>query len=330
MNLGGLHLADEAPEGLRIGLAVHDKIRGKLHRPGRPLAVAARHAEGPVHEIAESVTELCIVTEQETLLAEVGVAPHHGVAHQVVAERRGSVGPGQRGGIDHVAGALADLLPAQAPEPVHQEMRHGRVGKAHRVQHAGPVDAVGGNQDVLADHVMVAGPALFKQLLLSAAVTGEADVVDQRVEPDVGDEAGIERQLDSPGEAALGSRDAEVACDLGGRVPEFRLAEVGGDEILPGLEETGQPFRALREPEIPVLLVQQDDFAPLGSKLTVGPAFLVGEELLLAHAVVAAVGRLVEPVALLEVGEDALDRLLVQGRRRGGPAIVGNPERFPE
>ena len=177
---------------------------------------------------------------------------------------------------------------------------------------------------------MVAGPALFKQLLPGAAIAGEADVVDQRVEPDIGDEAGIERQLDSPGEAALGSRDAEVACDLGGSVPEFRLAEIGSDEILPGLEETGQPLRALGEPKIPVLLVQQDDFAPLGSELAVGPAFLVGEELLLAHAVVAAVGGLVEPVTLLEVGEDALDRLLVQGRGRGGPAIVGNPERLPE
>ena len=306
------------------------KIGGKLHRLRRSLAVAAGHAEGSVDEIAEAVAEFRVVTEEESLLAEVGIAPHHGVAHQVVAERRGAVGLGEQRRIDDVAGALTDLLAAQTPESVHQEMRHRLVGESHRVQHAGPVDAVGRDQDVLADDVMVTRPALFKERLIRATVAREADVVDQRVEPDIGHVAGIKRDLDAPLEAALRTGDAEIAGDLRGGVLQLRLAEVGSDEILPGFEEHVEPLGALREAEVPVLLVEHDHLAPLGAELAVGPTLLVGEELLLTHAVVAAVGRLVEPVALLKVGQDFLHHLLVERRGGGGPGVVGNTERLPE
>jgi hypothetical protein len=45
-------------------------------------------------------------------------------------------------------------------------------------------------------------------------VAGEANIVHQGVEPNVGDEVGIEGELDAPGEARLRAGDAKVALEF--------------------------------------------------------------------------------------------------------------------
>ena len=62
-------------------------------------------------------------------------------------------------------------------------------------------------------------------------VADEADVVHQRVEPDVGDVVGIEGQLDAPAEARFRARDAEVAAQFLDGVEQLGLAEVGHDAV---------------------------------------------------------------------------------------------------
>ena len=164
-----------------------------------------RHAERTVDQIAEPVAQFRIVTQEKALLAEIGVATHDGIPHEVITKRCGSVERRKHGGIDDVSGALAHLFPAKAPESVHQKMRHPIIGKSHGMQHAGPVDTVCGNEDVLADDMMVAGPALFKVSVGLLSVAGKADVIDQCIEPDIGDKTRVERQFYTPGQATLGA-----------------------------------------------------------------------------------------------------------------------------
>ena len=54
------------------------------------------------------------------------------------------------------------------------------------------------------------------------------------------------------------------------------------------VDEIEQPLFVLGEAEVVVLLVALLDLAPLGAEFAVGAALLVGEELLLPHAVEAA------------------------------------------
>jgi hypothetical protein len=47
--------------------------------------------------------------------------------------------------------------------------------------------------------MMVAGPALFKVSGGLLSVAGKADVIDQCIEPDIGDKTRVERQFYPPG-----------------------------------------------------------------------------------------------------------------------------------
>lgn len=69
------------------------------------------------------------------------------------------------------------------------------------MEHGGPVDAVGRDEDVFADDFAGCGPE-FGEVREAAAffgeVAGEGDVVDEGVEPDVGHEFRVEGQFDAP------------------------------------------------------------------------------------------------------------------------------------
>jgi hypothetical protein len=108
------------------------------------------------------------------------------------------------------------------------------------------------------------------------------------------------------------------------------MPEIGRDKIRMGIEKPSEPIRAPGKAEVPVLLLKMDNLTPLRPELAVWTALLVGEELFLPDAVVAAVGRLVEPVAFLEVGQDTPDGFLVERGRGGRPAVIGDAQRLPE
>jgi hypothetical protein len=129
---------------------------------------------------------------------------------------------------------------------VHEQPGDFFIREAEGVEHDGPVNAVRGHEDILADDVGVGGPEVLETRQAVAAigkVTGKGDVVDERVKPDVGDVAGIEGQLDAPGEPLLGTGDREVAGELAHGVEEFRVAEAGEDELRVGLDEARSQSR---------------------------------------------------------------------------------------
>ena len=121
--------------------------------------------------------------------------------------------------------------------------------------------------------------------------------------------------------------DAEVGDD-----ERIFLGAAFGDEIEEPLLRvpTGQAGRGvLGEAEVEVLLVALLDHAPLGAELPVGAALFVGEELLLPHAVKAALRLLVKPAALpgrrvfvvpklLQIGAHTFLVERVGGRRPAG------------
>src|SRR5207253_1224697 len=111
---------------------------------------------------------------------------------------------------------------------------------------------------------------------------------------------------------------------------------VGNDErmffLAPLFDEIDQPLLAIEQAEVKVLLLAKLDLAPLWTELAVGAAFFVSEKLFLAHAVVAALLRFVEPAALAcrrvfvvpEALENLLHARLVQRIGRGGPGVVAH------
>ena len=93
-----------------------------------------------------------------------------------------------------------------------------------------------------------------------------------------------------------------------------------------------------REPEVVVLFLTKLDLTPLGTELSVRPTLLVGQELFLTHAVVAAAFALVDPAAFT-IGwvlfvpqplQDGTNAILVA--RVGGlhPSTVIHLQLFPQ
>jgi hypothetical protein len=90
-----------------------------------------------------------------------------------------------------------------------------------------------------------------------------------------------------------------------------------------------QPRHMLTQFEVVVLLCALLDFPPFRAKLTVLAAFLIGEELLLAHTVIACVCRLVDLILIKELLKDGLNDRLVLRVRRCCPAIEFQAEQRP-
>ena len=91
-----------------------------------------------------------------------------------------------------------------------------------------------------------------------------------------------------------------------------------------------QPGAVFGEPEIPILFLDKHDLAPLGSELALRVAFLVGQKLLLPHAVVPAVPGLVEVALVVQLLEHGLNRGDVARIGRLRPAVVGDAQLFPQ
>lgn len=170
------------------------------------VAEALGHVDGPVEEVAEVVCELGVEDHDEAFDVEVAVLAGADVAAEVVAEGFGSELVGEFVGVDDVAEGFRHFIAADVPESVDEDGGHVARFEAHGVKHAGPVDGVGGDEDVFADDLEVGGPQAVELGEFGAfgfPVSGEGDVVDEGIEPDVGDEVGVEGKGDAPGEAVL-------------------------------------------------------------------------------------------------------------------------------
>src|SRR5207244_4734570 len=113
-------------------------------------------------------------------------------------------------------------------------------------------------------------------------VAGEADVVREGVEPDVGDELVVERQLDSPIESRFWSRDAKITAQLLDRIAQFGLPKIGNDGGFAIVDVAEQPVFVPAQFEIVIFFLAELDLSPLGPELAIRAAFFVGEKLFLA------------------------------------------------
>ena len=79
-----------------------------------------------------------------------------------------------------------------------------------RHQHGGPVDGMGG-ENVFPNEMNISRPKVMANRFLTRQIFQRRNVIDQRVEPDVGDVVRIEGEFDAPGKSGFWSGDRQVA-----------------------------------------------------------------------------------------------------------------------
>ncbi len=184
-------------------------------------------------------------------------------------------------------------------------------------------------ENVFADELVRGGPPLVEFGVVAFVADG-GDVVEQRVEPDVGDELLVERQLDAPREARFRPRDAEVLQLFGFEEAEgFVGAEVGLDELRMGFDVVDEPLLIFAHAEEVVGLDDSVDFAPALRAVAVDEVFF-GEEALAADAVPAFVFCAVDFVAVVEILQHFLNDDFVTLFGGADEIVVGDFETLPQ
>ena len=178
-------------------------------------------------------------------------------------------------------------------------------GEAGRFEHGGPKHPVGFD-DVLADEVVGRRPVTIHQILGFQRRV----VVDERVEPDVGDVLLVPGQGDSPGHAAARAADREVADRLAQHRQHLVSVALGADEVGVVLDVFPQPR--------PILLHAEEvvGFAAVFGQLVAVGAFAVdqlflGHEAFGAHAVEPGILAVEDVVVVVDVLQDLADDHLV-------------------
>ena len=170
----------------------------------------------------------------------------------------------------------------------------------------------------LAIRCRTCGPVALAQVLAGPRIRQRAEVVDQRVDPDVDDLVLIPRNRDTP--RLSGSAEAEVLEPALDEAPRLVSAEVGQDEVRPLVVELQQRLLVAREPEEVVLLLDPlRDGAVLGT-LPVHELVLVLERLA-ADAVETRVGVLVDVAVVVDPLDELLDESLVALIRRADEEV---------
>ena len=152
-------------------------------------------------------------------LGDLAIAASH-VAGEEEANGRGAIAVDQFEGIDDIAGGLGHLVSAGA-EPVGMDRDAPWQGLSQRHQNARPVNGVG-LDDVLADQMLGLRPP---RLVSGFGPVQVGQVVDQGVEPDIGDVVVIKWQWHAQGDTRPRSRDAEIVE----RLAQKRADGVGVD-----------------------------------------------------------------------------------------------------
>ena len=194
------------------------------------------------------------------------------------------------------------------------------------LQHGRPVHRVRG-QDVLADQVMAGRPVAAGFDFRHLAV--HRHVVDQRVEPDVGDVLVVEGQGHAPGKAFLGARDAQVAQRLFQESQDFVFARLRPHESWIRIDVFDQPILVLAHFEKVIGLADLPDRAA-AFRAVAFLQILFGEEAFAGRAVPALVGVAVDFTAIEEVLQDFLHHTRVPFFRRADEVGIGNIEPRPQ
>src|SRR5438552_10177830 len=153
------------------------------------------------------------------------------------------------------------------------------------------------------------GPELLAQVLARACVRERAQVVDQRVDPDVDHLLGVPRNRHAPGLAR--AAEAEISEAARDEAAGLVVAEVWEHEVGPLVVEAKQLLLECREPEEPVALLDPFGLGPVLEAQPVGGELIFGLELLTADAVQAGVDVLVDVPVVVDLLDELLDEAMM-------------------
>ena len=202
-----------------------------------------------------------------------------------------------------------------------------RRGKPFPFEHGGPVYGVSG-QDVLSDEMGAVGPERREPVIV-CCISGRGDVVDEGVEPDVGDIIGIERDLDPPAQAAFGTADAEVLQGLSEKSQHLVTARLRSDEIRVILDVLDEPALIFTHFKKVVALFYLNHF-PTAIRTVAFGQVLFGPETLIGNAVPARIGALVDIPAVEELLKEMLYHLYVAFLGGADEIVIGDVKAPPE
>jgi hypothetical protein len=175
--------------------------------------------------------------------------------------------------------------------------------------------------------LVLRGPATSELLgAVRVAVADGRDVVDERIEPDVHDVFGIERQRDAPGEGRPGHR--EVLQPARDEAHDLVAPRLWLDELRVRFVVLEQAILIGREAEEPVVLADELHVAPTAGALSIRQ-LLLGVERLVGDAVPAFVVALVEVAAVLEHLQEGLRSADVAILCGPDEVVVGDVEHLP-
>ncbi len=181
--------------------------------------------------------------------------------------------------------------------------------------------------DVLAHEVEVRRPAVLQLGLVVRAVAQGGEVVDEGVDPHVGDVLGVEGQGHAPVEG--GAADGEVVHAALHKAHDLVAADFRADELGVGLVVGDQLVAELAQLEEPVLLLDGLHGAAAVGAAAVDEVVFV-EEGLAGGAVEALVGVLVEVAVVIEGLQELLDAGDVALLGGADEVVVGDVEVAPE
>ena len=193
-------------------------------------------------------------------------------------------------------------------------------------EHRGPDNGVEAD-DLLADKVHIGGP-VFVEIVVSVVLEAErGHVVEQRVDPDVDNVAGVKIDRHAPREAGTG--DAEILqtgvdevvdhfVDAGLRLEEIRL----GQELAHAVCVLGEAEEIRLLLRVVHLAAAVGAFAVL--ELALGPEALAG------GAVFALVGALIDVAVFIHLLEDLLNGGDVVIVGRADEAVVRDVHQLPQ
>ena len=221
-------------------------------------AVARDHRGRAREQVSELVRELALVSLVHVGDRGVPVLAERDGPRAPEADRVGAVEIDQLERVDDVPERLRDLAVVEQQEPVHEQLLRHLV--ARREQERRPDHAVEA-KDVLAEHVPHGGPELRAQILARPRIGQGAQVVDERVDPDIDDVLRVPGHRNAPGLAR--AADADVLEALLDEAPRLVRPEARQHELRPLRVELEQPLLVGGEPEEPVALLDPLERRPV-------------------------------------------------------------------
>ena len=320
IHIAGIRLAQRGRHGDEL---IIERIVLALGRE-RAAEVLDDHGDGAAQEVAEVVGEVGVDAGDEQLVGEIAVTAERELAQEVVTQRVHTVALGEHDGVDDVALRLRHLAAAEQQPAVAEDLL--RQGHAHAHEHGRPDDGVEAH-DLLADHVHVGGPVLVIIVVLVVQEAEGRAVVEQRIDPDIDDVAGVKIDRDAPREAR--ARHAQIFQAGVDEVFDHLVDAAGRLEERAAEQQLAHGLGILRQAEEVRLLLGIVHLAAAVRALAVDELAL-GPEALARRAVHAGILALIDIALVVHLLEDALHGLDMIVVRRADEAVVGDVHQLPQ